>query len=116
VSLAEDLKLDTLSGPAHALAEEACRIKARLDRLDQLIEGDEADWFGLRRDAAHEDVAEVTINRPLAEARQQALALRAVLAELRAVQGKVEPEAPSVDPADELAKARQAKRAAAGAP
>lgn len=114
MSLADDLNLAGLSGPAHALAEEACRIKARLDRLDLLITGDEASWYDLRLEAANADVAEVTINRPLAEARQQALALRAVLAELRAVQGKTEPAAPTVDAADDLAGKREAKRRAAG--
>ena len=109
MSLAEDLQLATLAGPARALAEEACRIKARLDKLEAIITGDDDSWLTVTEVAGD---LEVTINRPLAEARQQALALRAVLAELRAVQGvqPAESAAPVADPADDLAAARERKR------
>lgn len=113
MSLADDLKLDTLTGAAYALAEEACRIKARLDTLEGLISGSASSWFELK--VTSEGLPEVAINRPLAEARGQALALRALLAELRAVQGAaVEPVTTAADPADDLAKKREDKRAAAG--
>lgn len=109
MSLADDLNVAGLTGPARALAEEACRIKARLDQLDAIIVGTDDSWLDVQAVAGD---MELTINRPLAEARQQALAFRAVLAELRAVQGVApsEPAAPVADPADELAAAREAKR------
>jgi len=111
VTLAEDLNLEALNGGAHALAEEACRIKARLDKLEAIITGGDDSWLNVQERAGE---LEVVVNRPLAEARQQALALRAVLAELRAFQGvKDAPPPAAADPADELAAARAAKRAAA---
>lgn len=113
MSLADDLKLAGLIGPARALAEEACRIKARLDRLELLITGEDAAWFELREAAGD---LEVTVNKPLAEARAQALALRAVLAEFRAFQGVKDESGrtPAPDAADDLAKKREDKRLAAG--
>jgi len=97
--------------PVAALTEEACRIKERLDRLEAIISGTDPGWMDIQ---LTDGTLEVIVNRPLAEARQQALALRAILAELRAIQGgKTEPAAPAVDVADELGRAREAKRAAA---
>lgn len=110
MTLAKDLNLEVLTGGARALAEEACRIKARLDKLEAIITGDDGSWLDVKEQAGE---LEVVINRPLAEARQQALALRAVLAELRAFQGVKDASPPAAaDPADELAAARAAKRAA----
>lgn len=105
--LAEDLKVETLTGPERALAEEAVRIKSRLDALDLWISGDHDTWFELA--TRWQGEAELIINAPLVEARQQGLALRSILAEL-ARQGageKVAPPAPSK--ADEL-KAKREKR------
>lgn len=111
MTLADDINLEALTGPARALADEACRIKARLDKLDAIITGTDDAWLDVQEKAGD---LEVTINRPLAEARQQALALRAVLAELRSTQGvKDAPPPAAADPADELAAARAAKAAAA---
>jgi hypothetical protein len=65
------------------LAEEACRIKDRLDTLDKLLSGDKATWFSLRD--AHregEDVIHVVVNSVLSEARQQANVLRQIVAGL----------------------------------
>jgi hypothetical protein len=61
------------------LAVEACRIIGRLDRLDRQLDGQ--DWM---RFHANEDQTEVTvyIDKALSEAREQALALRGIVAEL----------------------------------
>jgi hypothetical protein len=69
-------------GPLHrVLLEEACRIADRLDRLDAIIEG-RADW--LRQDFGKEQEVQVSVDNILAESRQQATALRGLIAELRA--------------------------------
>jgi hypothetical protein len=65
------------------LAEEACRIKDRLDVLDKLVSGDAESWFTLRR--KHGDGDEtlvVVVNGALSEARQQANVLRQIVAGL----------------------------------
>lgn len=65
------------------LAEEACRTADRLDTLDRILRGDEDSWMSFR--AVNEDgtVVSVQINNVLSEARQQQVALKALLAELR---------------------------------
>jgi hypothetical protein len=71
---------------ARVLIEEACRIADRLDRLDGILTGSDAEWMRFKVD----DDGEVTvyIGAPLAEARQQATALKAILAELRQAAGR----------------------------
>lgn len=71
-----------LSPAERVLLEEACRLADRLDRLDAILRGDLDAWMRFR---ASDDGAEVTVvvDRVLSEARQQQLALRQVLAELR---------------------------------
>ena len=61
------------------LAVEACRIVGRLDRLDRQLDGQ--DWL---RFHANEDQTEVTvyIDKALSEAREQATALKGIIAEL----------------------------------
>ncbi|MEA5453291.1 hypothetical protein SPF06_01015 [Sinomonas sp. JGH33] len=61
------------------LAVEACRIVGRLDRLDRQLDGH--DWL---RFHANEDQTEVTvyIDKALSEAREQATALKGIVAEL----------------------------------
>lgn len=111
--LEADLQVETLSGAARVLAEEAVRIKARLDQLDGWIRGTHKTWFVLG-DALDGEVS-LVINAPLGEARQQVLALRSVLAELAKLQG-TEPVAPPSSLADDLKKRRDermAKRVAA---
>jgi len=74
----------TASAPAPAarvLIEEACRIADRLDRLDRILTGSDAEW--MRFQVADDGDVTVIIGAPLAEARQQATALKAILAELR---------------------------------
>ncbi|MGA4726283.1 hypothetical protein ACPB67_02585 [Micromonospora taraxaci] len=65
------------------LAEEACRTTDRLDVLDRILRGDEDAWMRLH--SANEDgsIVKVVLNNALAEARQQQVALKALLAELR---------------------------------
>lgn len=75
-------------GPAHrVLLEEACRIADRLDRLDALLEGRQDVWlrFDSSRDGSE---VRVVIDALLAESRQQATALRGLVAEMRAATGK----------------------------
>ncbi|WFE45317.1 hypothetical protein [Verrucosispora sp. WMMD1129] len=70
--------------PAEAvLLEEACRIADRLDVLDRILRGDEDAWMRLH--SANEDgsIVKVVLNNALAESRQQAVALKQLLAELR---------------------------------
>lgn len=104
--LAEELKVDTLRGAERALAEEAVRIKARLDSLDLWISGDQSTWFDLANRVGND--VDLYINAPLGEARQQALALRSVLAELAKIQAAIqEPAKPADSKADELKKKRE---------
>jgi len=70
-------------GPAERLLiEEACRIADRLDKLDAQLRGDAEAWLRFVVDDTGAEVT-ITIDRALAEARQQAVALKALLAELR---------------------------------
>jgi hypothetical protein len=67
---------------ALVLLEEAARLADRLDRLDRILSGADEGWM---RVAANRDGDEVTVyvDKVLSEARQQQLALKGVLAELR---------------------------------
>lgn len=62
------------------LLEEACRIADRLDRLDALLVGDADTWA--RLDHRRDGTTEVVVDSALTEARQQALALRQLLASI----------------------------------
>src|SRR5688500_13433317 len=62
------------------LLEEACRTADRLDRLDALLVGDLESWA--RIDHRRDGTTEVVIDSALSEARQQALALRQLLASI----------------------------------
>jgi hypothetical protein len=75
-ALTKDGDLPTLMKP---LAVEACRIVDRLDRLDRQLDGH--DWL---RFHANEDQTEVIVyvDKVLSEAREQAMALRGIVAEL----------------------------------
>ena len=71
-------------GPAErVLIEEACRIVDRLDKLDRLLKGDAESWLDIVESRGNPELAELVINAPLAEARQQALALKQIFTELR---------------------------------
>lgn len=93
-----------------ALAEEACRIVDRLDRLDALLRGDSDAWLRLR---VNEDTTEITVmvGQPLAEARQQAAVLKSIVGELRQGMDGKPASAGVVNVLDQLAAAR-AKRLA----
>lgn len=108
--LAKDLEVESLSGPARALAEEAVRMKARLDQLDGWIRGTSKHWFVLGN--MLDGQVELVINAPMGEARQTALALKGILAELRQVMANA-PAAPVASVADDLKKRREDRRAKA---
>ena len=63
------------------LLEEACRIADRLDKLDELLQGDADVWCRLVHDTRTEDY-ELRIDSALIEARQQANTLRQLIAAL----------------------------------
>lgn len=67
------------------LVEEICRCADRLDRLDAIVNGRDRAWLTLDVD----DVGEVTVvvDKVLGEARQQQMAFKALLGELRAIRG-----------------------------
>lgn len=111
-ALWEGLAKDGPFKPAEwVLVVEACRIVDRLDKLDALITGDAESWIDIIETRGNPEVAEVVINKPLAEARQQALALKQIFTELRQLRGAGAGDSGG-DEVDELAAAR-AKRIAA---
>lgn len=105
-----DMGGDKLVGGRRVLLEEACRIADRLDELDRLLSGDAEDWLGIVEDKGNPDRQILVIDKPLAEARQQATALKQIVAELRQGSAVAEPEQGG-DILDQLA-ARRAKRLA----
>jgi hypothetical protein len=95
-----------------ALELEADRIKARLDQLNDQINGNPA-WLDFAVNLP-ETVAEVTVDKVLAEARQQALALATIVKTLDGTAAKGGSVAgPGEDPADILAQRRAEKAKAA---
>jgi hypothetical protein len=72
-----------LTGGRRNLAIEACRIADRLDKLDRLLRGDAEDWLDFVDTRGNPNRQELVINAPLAESRQQATALKQIVAELR---------------------------------
>lgn len=80
----------------------------RLDRLDGILKGDPGEWMRFR---VSEDGAEVTVtlDRALAESRQQAVALKQIVAELR--QGAAAPPETGGSVLDQLAARRAARLA-----
>lgn len=64
------------------LIEEACRLADRLDRFDGIVNGRDRSWLTLELDDLG-DGAEVVVDKVLAEARQQQVAFKQLLAELR---------------------------------
>lgn len=59
---------------------EACRISDRLEKLNELINGDEDAWFRIKLPRDDGGVVEVLINDPMKEARMHAAALRQLIA------------------------------------
>lgn len=104
-----------LTGGERVLLEEACRIADRLDQLDDFLRGHEDAW--MRFHVRNEDgsIVQVVIDKALSESRQQALALKGLVAELRAARAKQPEETkPEATRRDELAKRREERRRAAG--
>ena len=92
-----------------ALQTEVQRLKDRLDIMARQIEGDQDAWWHITT-LLSETVAEVTVDKVLAEARQTALALATVIKTLDALEGEAaEPAKPTADPADEVKLARERK-------
>jgi hypothetical protein len=92
-----------------ALQTEAQRLKDRLDILNRQIEGDQDAWWSITTHMP-ETVAEVQVDKVLAEARQYALALATVVKTLDALEGaEQEDQKPAADVADEM-KARRLQR------
>ncbi|WP_144795707.1 hypothetical protein [Microbacterium paludicola] len=59
---------------------EACRISDRLEKLNELISGDEDAWFRIKLPRTDDGVVELLINDPMKEARMHAAALRQLIA------------------------------------
>lgn len=59
---------------------EACRISDRLEKLNDLVNGDEDAWFRIKLPRTDDGVVELLINDPMKEARMHAAALRQLLA------------------------------------
>jgi hypothetical protein len=72
-----------LGPPERTLLREACRLVDRLDKLDRYLRGERDSWLRVRIDLDGEDLT-LTIDKALSEARQQAVALKQILGELRA--------------------------------
>lgn len=70
---------------------EACRIVDRLDTLDRQLHGEA--WLRFRHDESGAEVT-VHVDRVLAEAREQATALKGIVAELVKALGSAKPEKP----------------------
>lgn len=105
-------KQGTFDPSERVLIEEACRIVDRLDKLDDLISGDAETWVDLLQERGDPESSRLVINAPLAEARQQALALKQIFTELRQIRGQAaDPDAAGGGGGDELA-AQRAKRIA----
>ena len=109
---------DSLTGDRDAdaawlvLAEEACRIADRLDRLEALLSGDGREWARIEWESRG-DRREIRLvfDDALAEARQQANALRQIVTTLKVgVAG--EKKAKELSALDQLAAKRRDRRAA----
>lgn len=107
----DDMNGDTLTGGRRVLLEEACRIADRLDRLDALLAGSAEDWLSFVETKGNPDRQEIVIDRPLAEARQQATALKQIIAELRQGAASGGEQDQGGDILDELAAARKKRLA-----
>jgi hypothetical protein len=102
--------VDQLPGPLHRdLLTEACRLADRLDRMNDLLNGDRAAWAVLQLGdvAEHNGALEVTLimSSVISEARTTASAFKMIVAELRqamreAAAGK--PQSPAGDAVDDL--------------
>lgn len=95
-TLWQEMRGESLGALERTLLQEACRIADRLDKLDRALQGRAVNWLKLVADSEDPDRLIVVIDRPLGEARQHALALKQILADLRAAGvGKVRAPADS---------------------
>jgi len=92
-----------------ALETEIERLKQRADTFQRILSGSEDEWLGIQSRLGS-DVATVTIDAPLVEARQTALALATLVKTLSSLSDEAAGTAPAVDPLarikDELAERR----------
>lgn len=74
-----------LDPAGRVLAEEACRIADRLESLDAILRGDVDTWAVITDEytAGGKRTVKVVLDDALGEARQQALAFRALMATLK---------------------------------
>lgn len=87
-----------------ALETEFDRLKERQDWLDKTLQGDPAAWIQIV-ERLPDHVAEVTVDKAVAESRQGALAMATVAKTLAALTGEQEPaRAVAVDPLEEIKK------------
>lgn len=108
-----DLGGAQLTGAHRVLAEEACRIADRLDRLDEVLTGPGTAWMRFRVAEGDTEVT-VVVDRALSEARQQAVALKAIVSELRQAAGSArQPTKGGGGVLDQLASRRAARIAGA---
>lgn len=75
-------ELAEMNGAEEAVAEEACRIKDRLDQLDVILTDPEASWLRFRMNDEATEVT-VSIDSVLSESRQQANVFKQLIAALR---------------------------------
>lgn len=66
-------------GAVGVLILEACRTADRLERLDKFLNGNEQSWFDFIEPEDGSGRVRVVIDAPLAEARQQQMALKQLL-------------------------------------
>lgn len=101
-ALWEDLKTGQID--RDVLVLEACRTTDRLDRLERALAGEGSEWITFREKRDGDVI--VVIDSVLTEARQQALALRALLADLKTAAPAAKPEEGG-DVVDQLKKRRE---------
>jgi hypothetical protein len=92
-----------------ALETEAVRLKERLDVMNAQIAGDQDAWLHLTLKMP-DTVAEVYVDKVLAEARQHSLALATVVKTLESLKDEGAGQQASAE--DELVKRRNARKAA----
>lgn len=95
-----------------ALKLEFDRLKERADQLDRQLQGHPDAWLDIQL-RMPDTVAEVYVDKPLAEARQTSLAMATVLKALTALTGE-DAKPASADPMDELRKRREERLRTAG--
>jgi len=107
-----ELAGEEAEGARRVLILEACRIADRLNRLDDLLAGDASAWMAFVAQRDNDEVVEIVIDKPLAEARQQAIALKQLVAELRqGAAGASQQPGQEVSVFDQLAARRAARLA-----